>query len=156
MARRDWKRFRPTSLQEAIEACVEYGRDRHQMSIDRIAEEIGLPSKWALYKWIEAASLPARLIRPFESACRCTFITQHLAASARKLLVDIPTGRKATSGDIHVVQDACNEAVGALLGFASGKNDAADTIAAITTAMERLARERAEVERHTQPELGTL
>lgn len=156
MARRNWKAYRPTSLQDAIEACVEFGRDRHQMSIDRIAEDMGLASKWTLYKWVSEANIPARQIRPFELACRCHFVTQHLAASARKLLVDIPSGRKATPADIHAVQDACNAAVGALLGFAAGTCDAVTTRHAIDQAMERLARERAEVERHAQPELGDL
>lgn len=154
MAKRNWAKYRPTSLQDAIEACVEHARERHQMSVDRIAEEMGIASKWTLYKYIESAGIPARLIRPFESACRCTYVTQHLAAAARKLLVDIPTGRKATPADIHAVQDACNAAIGALLAFGAGKTDAGETIAAVTEAIEHLARERAEVERHAQPELA--
>lgn len=153
MPRRNWKAYRPTSLPDAIEACVEYGRERHQMSVDRIADATGISSKWTLYKYIESGALPARLIRPFETACGCTFVTQHLAASARKLIIDLPTGRQAAPADIHAVQQSCNEAVGALLGFAAGSTDAPATLAAVTQAMERLARERAEVERHTQPEL---
>ena len=123
------------------------------MSVDRIVEDMGIASKWTLYKYIESASIPARLIRPFEVACHATFVTQHLAASARKLVIDIPTGRKATPADIHAVQDACTSAIGALLMFTAGKAQAAPTIAAVTDAIERLARERAEVERHAQPEL---
>jgi hypothetical protein len=153
MAKRNWKTYRPTSLQDAIEACVEYARERHQMSIDRIADQVGIPSKWTLYKYIESAGIPARLIHPFENACRCTFITQHLAAAARKLLVDIPTGRKATPADIHAVQNACNVAIGALLAFGAGRMDADAAIAATTDAIEHLAVERAQVERHAQPEL---
>jgi hypothetical protein len=141
-------------LQDAIEACVEHARDRHQMSVDRIADEMGLASKWTLYKYIESASIPARLIRPFETACRCTFITQHLAASARKLMIDMPTGRKAVASDIHALQAACTAAIGALLHFSTGKTDAPTTVLAVTEAIERLARERAEVERHAQPELA--
>lgn len=153
MAKRNWKQYRPTSLRDALEACVDFARERHQMSIDRIADDMGLPSKWALYKWIEAANIPACRIRPFELACRCNYVTQHIAASARRLLIELPTGRKVQPGDIHAVQDACNAAIGALLGFAAGAHDASETRAAIDTAIERLARERAEVERHLQPEL---
>lgn len=153
MRKRNWKTYRPGSLQEAIEACVEFARERHQMSVDRIADAMGLPSKWALYKWIESGNLPTRCIRPFENACSCTYVTQHLAAGARKLLINLPTGRKAGGGDIHAVQEACNAAVGALLAFADGKTDALSTRNAIDAAIEQLARERAEVDRHTQPEL---
>lgn len=156
MAKRNWNGYRPTSLQDAIEACVEFARDRHQMSIDRLADLMGLPSKWTLYKWLSEAAIPARQIRPFEAACRCHYVTQHLAASARKLLVDIPSGRRAGPSDIHAVQAACNDAVGALLAFVEGTSDAQTTRAAIDTAIERLARERAEVDRHQQPELAEL
>jgi len=154
MHKRNWATYRPSSLQDAIEACVEFARDRHQMSVDRIADAMGMASKYTLYKYIESASIPARLIRPFETACHCTFVTQHLAASARKLLLDMPTGRKAGTGDIQAVQVACNTAVGALLDFSAGKACASHTVALITEAIERLARERAEVERHGQPELA--
>lgn len=154
MSRRNWGQYRPGSLQDAIEACVEFARERHQMSVDRIADEMGLASRWTLYKYIQSASIPARLIRPFESACHCTYITQHLAASARKLLIDIPSGRKVGASGIQAVQAACTQAIGALLDFSVGKSNAVATVAMVTEAIERLARERAEVERHAQPELA--
>jgi len=154
MSKRNWGSFRPTSLQDAIEACVEFARERHQMSIDRIADAMGIASKWTLYKYIEGASIPARLIRPFETACHCTFITQHLGASARKLMIDMPTGRKAGPADVQAVQTACNAAIGALLDFSAGKACTSHTVTLVTEAIERLARERAEVERHAQPELA--
>lgn len=153
MARRDWKKFRPCNLQDAIEGCVEFARERHQMSVDRIADSMGLPNKWVLYKWIESANLPSRLIRPFEAACGATFVTAHLAASARKLLIDLPTGRRSGPGEIVIAQQACHEAISALIEFAAGKRPANETIAAITAGIESLARERAEVERSSQPEL---
>jgi hypothetical protein len=159
MTKRSWKHYRPTSLQDAIEACVEFARDKHQMSIERIADAMGLASKWTLYKYIESASIPARLIRPFETACRCSFVTAHLAASARKLLIDFPTGRKAEPADINAVQTACNGAVNALIQFADGSRDAVSaalTLSAVTHAIETLARERAEVERFSQPELNLI
>ena len=156
MPKRNWKTYRPNSLQDAIEACTDFARERHQMSVDRIADEMGLASKWALYKWTHAASIPARYIRPFESACGANFVTQYLATSARKLLIDLPTGRIANPSDIQATQAVCNSAIGALIDFTAGRADAPSTIAAITDAIERLARERAEVERAAQPELALI
>lgn len=153
MARRVWKRYRPLSLQDAIEACVDYARERHNRSVDQLADDMGIASKWTLYKWIEAAAIPVRSIRPFELACGCTFVTQHLAASARKLLIDLPTGRRPNASDVHAVQDACNRAVGSLLDFSAGRVEADEAITCLNHAIEHLARERAEAERHTQPEL---
>ena len=156
MTKRNWKHYRPSSLQEAFKACVDFAQERHQMSVDRIADAMGLPGPWSLYKWVAAATMPVRLIRPFESACRCTFVTQHLGASAHKLMIDMPIGRKATPVDINAVQAACNEAVNALIRFADGQRDQISTVLTlgkVTEAIECLARERAEVQGFTQPEL---
>lgn len=152
MSRRNWKVWRPASLQEAVEACVLYAQAHGRLSVDRIADLVG-ESKWTVYKWMQQGSIPARKIAGFELACGATYITEYLATSARKLVIDLPTGRLPGSADIHAVQDACNAAVGALLAFAKGAVDAPSTIDHLTAAMRLLAHERAQVERHAQPEL---
>lgn len=132
---------------------MDYAREKHNKSVDQLADDMGMASKWTLYKWIEAAAMPARFIRPFELACNATFVTQHLAASARKLLIDLPTGKRPTAPDVHEVQEACTRAVGSLLDFSAGKADAAETISCLSQAIERLAAARADAERSCQPEL---
>lgn len=154
MHKRAWKTYRPTSLQDAIEACVDFAREKHQRSVDRIADLMGQPSKWVIYKWMEGATLPAGKVRAFEHACGCTYVTQYLATSAHKLLVDLPVGRTAGPSDVHAVSEACSDAVGALLAFVAGKRTAEECHTALTRALEQLAFERAQVERHTQPELA--
>lgn len=153
MNRRHWNRFQPSSLQAAIEACIDYAREKHNLSVDSIADRMGLVSKWAVYKWVESASIPARMICAFEHACGATYVTRYLAASAHQLLVPMPTGRTATASDVNALQGACTEAVQALIEFNNGKRSADETLAAITTAMTQLASERGHVERHHQPEL---
>ena len=154
MAKRTWKSFRPISLQDAFEACTQFAVERHNRSIDRIAELMGLPSKWVLYKWIADGRMPAVLVPAFEHACGCHFVTQHLASSARKLLIDVPTGRGRKAGDHSALMACCNDAVNALIAFDAGRLDAPSAIAATTNAIEQLAAERADVEHHTQPDLG--
>lgn len=153
MSRRNWKRFVPSDLPSAIEGCIDCARDQQNLSVDQIADRIGV-NKWTLYKWVEGASIPARMIRPFEHACGCTFVTRYLAASAHQLLVPMPTGRTASASDVNALQMACGEAVQALIQFNSGKHSADETLAAFTTAMTALATERGHVERHQQPELA--
>ncbi|MBI2397708.1 MAG: hypothetical protein HYV17_07910 [Xanthomonadales bacterium] len=153
MTRRNWKRFAASSLQEAFEACIEYGREQQQLSVDRIADRMGLPSKWALYKWMESGSMPVRLLRSFEHACGADFVTRYLATSAHLLTVAMPTGRCAAVADIAALQASCTEAVQALIEFTGGKRTQGETLAALTAAMEALATERGNVERHHQPEL---
>ncbi|MGN6229160.1 MAG: hypothetical protein ACTHNM_17175 [Dyella sp.] len=153
MSRRVWKHWRPTSLQEAVEGCVDYARDRDpRLNVERIADLVG-ETKWVIYKWIEKGAIPAVKIAGFEHACGCAYITEYLATSARKLVINIPTGRLPTGSDVHALQEACTNAVGALLRFAEGKSNAADTADLLTAAITRLAHERAQVERHAQPEL---
>lgn len=136
-----------------MELCLSYARETANLSVERIADRMGQPSHWVLYRWMQEGSIPARMIRPFEHACGCTYLTRYLAASAHQLLVDLPTGRHASPGDIHALQEACTAAVGALLRFYDGRLAADEAHAAITVALEQLAGERCEVERYATPEL---
>lgn len=144
--------YRPACLQDAVEACVLYAQQHRRMSVDRIADLVG-ESRWTVYKWIQTGSIPSKKIPGFEHACGAFYVTQYLAAAARKIVIDMPTGRAVGASDIHAVQDACNAAIGALIAFGAGKTEARETIDAITVAIERLAFERANVERSDQPEL---
>ena len=154
MTRRNWNRWQPTSLQGAIEGCIDSARERLNLSVDQIADRMGVASKWTLYKWIENAAIPARMIRAFEHACGAAFVTRYLATSAHQLLVPMPTGRMPSASDVNAVQSACTDAVQALIEFNGGKRSADETLAALTTAMTHLATERGHVERHHQPELA--
>ena len=93
------------------------------------------------------------MIRPYETACGIDYVTRWLAASSGRLLIDIPTGRKADAADMQALQELLNTAVGQLLQFYGGKAEAGDTLAAIQQAMEGLAWHRGNVQKHAQPEL---
>lgn len=154
MSRRNWRVWRPTSLQEAVEGCVQYAQHRDpRLNVERIADLVG-ESKWNIYKWIQTGGIPAKKIPGFELACGRCYITEYLATSARKIVIDMPTGRMPDDSDVHALQQSCTDAIGALLAYAQGKADAANTIDHLTAAMTRLAHERAQVERHAQPELS--
>lgn len=149
---RDGRLYRPACLQDAVEACVLHAQERRRMSVDQIADLVG-ESKWTIYKWLQTGSIPSKKIPGFEHACGAYYVTQYLAAAARKIVIDIPTGRLAGASDVLAVQTACNAAAQALIEFGTGRTDARTTIDAITAALERLAYERANVERADQPEL---
>lgn len=153
MRRRNWKSYRPTSLRDAIEACLDFAMEKHRRDIERVATLMGLTSKWALYKWVSKGNIPARAITAFEHACGCHYLTAYLGVAAGKLLIDFPTGRVAGAGDINAVQAACTEAVGALLKFAKKKVGADATLETLQHALQLLAHEHANVQRFAQPEL---
>ena len=60
MRRRNWKRVNPTSLRHAMELCLDYGREKRNLSVDRVADLMGMPSKYTLYKWLENGRMPAK------------------------------------------------------------------------------------------------
>lgn len=154
MSRRNWKRAIPTSLRHSMELCLEYGREKRNLSVDRIADLMGLTSKWTLYKWLENGRMPANLVRPFEHICGCTYMTTYIATSAHKLLVDIPAGMPVQDGDVLALQGHCNEAVNLLAQFCRGEAEADATVAALTGLMAEIAGHREQVNKAHAPELG--
>ncbi|RIX47475.1 MAG: hypothetical protein D3M94_07320 [Rhodocyclales bacterium GT-UBC] len=136
-----------------MKACLDHAMTKHRRSVDHIAADMGLANPWNLYKWVESGRIPAVLIRPFELACRCNYVTSYLAHAAHRLIIDIPTGRMPTSSDLPAVQAATHDAMGALINFAAGKAKAEEVMTAVTTAMEQLAYHRENAARAAQPEL---
>ena len=153
MRRRNWNKLVPTSLRHAMELCLEYACEKKNLSVDRIADLMGLSNKWTLYKWMENGRMPAILIRPFEHACGCSYMTQYIATSAYKLLVDIPSGKKAKDTDLLSLQTGFNEAVNLLAHFYQGEAEADSTIGALTQVMAEIAGHRANVSKTMAPEL---
>lgn len=152
MANRNWKRIQPTSLRHALELCKDYAKEVHNLSVERIAERMGIDDHWTLYKWIANARMPAVMIPAYEAACGCNFVTRWFAIRDGKLLIDIPTGRNTEAADMQILQEALNTAVGQLLQFYGGKTNAVATVSAIQQAMEGLAWHRGNVQKHLQPE----
>ncbi len=147
----------PTCLSDAFKMCVDYALQKHRMNTDRIADAMGLSQPWSLYKYISHGSMPCNLIRPFELACKCNFVTAYLAASTGEhVLIKVPNGRRAGASDIAALQETCNLAVNAVIQFYRGKggNDAAGAIAAINTALGSLSHERGHIQNHQQPEFN--
>jgi hypothetical protein len=106
-----------------------------------------------LYKWIEAGSMPVRLVKAFEHACGIDFLSRWLAMSGNKLVIEIPIGKIADPDDIQALQEITHAAIGSLLKFYKEQADSDETLAAVQTALERLAWHRANVEKCRQPEL---
>lgn len=153
MSRRNWRRAQPTSLRQAIEMCKDYAREVHNLSVERIAEIMDEDSPWTVYGWLRDGSIPGRKLLGYQHACRCDFITRWLAHANGQLLINIPLGRLPEGEDIKRLQAILNEAVGALLDFASGRTDADAVGGHLNTALEGLAWHRENVQRAAQPEL---
>lgn len=149
---RNWKTTQPNSLTSALRLCKDYAIERKRLSVERIADLMGVTHD-SLYKWLSTGRMPAMLIPAYEHACGSQFVTRWLAASSGKLVIDIPTGKGATSEDMQALQTSLHEAVGRLMSFYQGNTDSEATLAAIQTAMEGLASHRQNVKSHDTPQL---
>ena len=154
MSRRNWKKVRANSLRHAMELCLEFAREKQNLSVDRVADLMGLPSKWTLYKWLENGRIPAVLIRPFEHACGADYMTLYIAASSNRLVVDIPSGRKATNAEVNELQGSFSDAMGLLIRFYQGHSAAEDTITALNHVMGGIAWHSENVSKSQTPELA--
>ncbi|WP_417581542.1 hypothetical protein [Nitrincola sp.] len=153
MARRNWKRVSPCSLRQSMELSMEFAREKHNRSVDRIADLMGLANKWVLYKWLESGRMPAILIRPFEAACGIDLVTRYIGHSANKMLIDIPTGKRVTSTDLNELQASFAGAVSLLVAFYERQDSANEALAALTGLLEDVAWHRKNLEEHMQPSL---
>jgi len=134
----------PTTLRHALQLCLDYARSVHNRGVERIADLMGLPSYWVIYKWVSNGKIPAILIRPFEHACGCD----------HKLLVDIPSGRAGSDQDLMQLHADFSQATGLPIRFYRGETSADDTLASLNLLLEGLAWHRANVQKASQPELG--
>lgn len=153
MAKVNWNRVRPNSLSHAMELCIEYGRQKKNLSVDRIADRMGLANKWTLYKWMENGRMPAILIPTFEHACGVNYMTTYLATAAHKLLIDIPCGKRPTDMDIISLNANFNDAVSLLSRFYKGDAQIDQTINALTHSITEIAYHRENISKDQMPEL---
>ncbi|MDF1622503.1 MAG: hypothetical protein P1V33_03415 [Pseudohongiella nitratireducens] len=149
----NWNKIQPTSITHAIELCSMYAREKRNLSVERIAELMGLPSHHSLYKWMAEGRMPAILIRPFEHACGASYVSRYMAHSARYLTLQIPRGTKSNARDINSLQINLNAAITSLIDFHDAKLTQEECISVLTTALENLAWHRANVEKTDCPEL---
>lgn len=153
MKSRRWKNIQPTSLRHALELCKDYAKEAHNMSVERIAIDMGVTDQWTVYKWLQSGRMPANMIRPYERACGCDYVTRWIAASAGRLTIDVPTGRNCTAQDTQALQELLTTAAGKLLAFYAKTCEADETLAAIQAAMEGLAWHRGNVSQTQHPQL---
>lgn len=153
MARRRWKHRVPTTLRQALEWCKDYAKDRHNRSVETIAERMGLADHWSLYKWIQSGRMPAVLIPAYEHACGVYYVSHWLAATDNRLVVKIPTGKRTSATDVLTLQGEVSSAITALIDFYNGTQDAPETLSRLQQAMEGLAFHHNNVRQYHTPEL---
>lgn len=155
MSRRNWKRWQPASLRDALKGCKDFAQERHNLSVERIAGRMGLEDHWALYKWIANGRMPAVLLPAYEHACGINLVARWMAATAGQLLVDMPRGRQATPADMVELNTGFAQALQLLTDFYQGgdRADPTATLDALRNHLQQVAAHHLNVTNFTQPEL---
>jgi len=154
MIRRNWKRYQPPTLRDALQGDKDFALERHNLSIERIAERMGEVDHWSLYKWIANGRMPLVLLPAYEHACGIGLVKRWMAASDNKLLVDMPIGRKATGGDMVEINSGFASALQLLTDFyATNGSNPAETLDALRLHLEQMAYHQQNVAQFATPEL---
>ncbi len=149
---RNWKRLIPRSTVEAMRMCKDYAKERHNLSVERIADKMGISAD-LLYKWLSNGQMHLSLVQSYEAICGIHFVSDHLSYARGLLLVPAPSGRDLFDDDLLQMHQSFSTAMVLLSDFYAGKADLLATQAALTAHMEQTAWHRTNVAQHAQPEL---
>lgn len=155
MPPRNWKRFRPNSLTEALRGCKDYALEKRQLSVPRIADLLGGVSEDSLYGWLSKGRMPAALIPTFELVCGAHFVSDWLAASAGRMVIPMPKGRKVNDSELLQITADCTAAMTQLAAFYANPS-AVDTEALLELLhrhLEQVAFQHHNVGQFKNPEL---
>jgi len=150
---RDWKALRPTGLRESMDACKDHAASVLGLSVQRLADNMGVSDHWSLYKWFQNGRMPVNLVRPFERACGQNYVTRWLVASGGMMTIDIPTGRKLKPNDFTDLHAHFAETMRLLSDYYAEPTNNAEVLAALNTHMEHVGWHRLNVAQHIQPQL---
>jgi hypothetical protein len=149
---KNWKRLIPKSHTEALRLCKDYAREVHNLSVERIADEMGATAD-VLYKWLANGSMPLNRIRSYQLACRCNFVSRYMAYSDGNLLIPIPTGKGINDSEMMQLHQSFHGAALMLAGFYKGGVAPEEVMDALVSHMQATGWHHANVQKHLQPEL---
>lgn len=111
----------------------------------------------ALYASAQLATgrIPGILIPTFEMACGAHFISDWLATSAGRMVIPMPTGRKATEAELLQISEDCAASMRKLAAFYAdpSKADTTELMELLQRHLEQVAFHHHNVGRYQTPEL---
>lgn len=148
----NWKRLIPRSTVEAMRLCKDFAKERHNLSVERIADKMGVSAD-LLYKWLSNGQMHLSLVQSYEAICGIHFVSDHLSYARGLLLVPMPTGRDLYDEDMLQMHQSFAAAMTLLADFYAGRADLGATQDMLTKHMEQTAWHRTNAAQHAQPEL---
>lgn len=142
----------PSSLDEAIDRQLE-AANKLGLPPKRMADLMGIEVK-TYYRWLAESSMPLNRVRQFEAFCRASFVSEYLCmAHGNRVVIAIPSGRKASPSDLADMQATVTAAIAKLMRFCQDRTGAAETVAELTVALSQMAYHRENVLKVAEPEL---
>ena len=131
--------------------CKDYAKAKHNLSVERIADEMGLTAV-RLYQHLENGDMPFNRVRSYQRACHCNFVTLYMAHGDDCMLIKIPTGKKVTDEQMLNINATFHKALTHLTDFYKQAENPELALAALTEHMATTAWHRMNVEKTLQPE----
>ena len=141
-----------TSLREAFERNTA-AADLNRRPAKVMADLMGVELK-TYYRWLSDMSMPLNRVLQFEEFCGARYVSEYLCVTdGRRVVIDIPTGRRPNVTDLSGLQSAFADAVAILCRYYSAAQEQSEAIAALTLAMTQAAYHRENVAKDLAPEL---
>lgn len=143
----------PSNFGDALNMCKDHAKIKHNLSVERIADEMGL-STVRLYQMLDSGDMPISRLLNFQRICRCNYVTRYLAHRDNFMLVKIPTGGKVSDELMLTINKSFHEALNELTEFYTHGQNPDIAIAALTKHMTNIAWHKGNVEKQMQPDLN--
>ena len=142
----------PSSLDDAIQ-CQLAAAEKSGLVPKRMADLMGVDIK-TYYRWMAESSMPLNRIRQFETFCKASYISEYLCtAQGGRVVITIPTGKKAKASDLGEMQANFGKVVMLLEQFYRDKADLPETMDALNEVLSQVAYHRENVAKTATPEL---
>lgn len=142
----------PTSLDEAIERQLDAAA-KLGLVPKKMADLMGVEVK-TYYRWLAESSMPLNRVRQFEAFCKASHISEYLCtAQGYKVVIAIPSGKKAAVIELSEVQANAADAMALLARFYQDKVGLDETVSALSRVLSQVAYHRENVLKAGEPEL---
>lgn len=141
-----------TSLREAVDRCTA-AADANRRPAKVMSDLMGVELK-TYYRWLSDLSMPLNRVLQFEEFCGVRCVSEYLCiADGRRVVIEIPTGRRPGVATLAALQSAFAEAAAVLCRYYESGDEQAEAIATLTHAMTQAAYHRENVTKDRAPEL---
>lgn len=147
-----WKRIQPNNMKDALRLNKEYARQFKRLTVPAIAELMAI-SEDRLYKWLSTGDMPVSFIPAYELICGMDYVTQYMGYRSHKLMIEIPTGKKADELGMAELQQLSADAMSLLIKFYREGESVDIVTSALTRLLAGVAFHRENVIAQSQPGL---